>query len=163
MFVVLNVLSVVLLLGSTRPSSESQSQGDSRECSLLDHFLLRERGRVAESPSVVLGCSSRGSRVGEDWARQSERITPAWPVGSVAWRVLGTLSYLAFFPSRSLLTGRQSPSVVLGRSSRCVEDAEDHGCYEERRQLSWLVKPVELGDSNGAPGRRFSWTLRVLG
>ena len=65
-FVILNVLSVVLLLRSTRPSSESQSQGDSRECSLLDRFPLRERGRVAESPSVVLGGSSRSSRVDED-------------------------------------------------------------------------------------------------
>ena len=89
-FAVLNVL----LLRSTRPSLESQSQGDSHECSVLHRFPLRERGRVAESPSVVLGCSRRDTRVGEDLARWFWRITPAWPVGSVAWRVLGTLSYL---------------------------------------------------------------------
>src|SRR3954468_21926653 len=91
-FAVLNVL----LLRSTRPNSESQSQGDSHECSVLHCFPLRERGRVAESPSVILGCSRRDSRVGEDLARLGERITPAWPVGSVAWRVVGMLSYLAF-------------------------------------------------------------------
>ena len=68
-FVVLNVLSVVLLLRSTRPSLESQSQGDSLERSVLRRFPFRERGRVAESPSVVLGCSSRDSRVSEDLAR----------------------------------------------------------------------------------------------
>ena len=72
------------------------------------------------------------------------------------------LSYWVFFPSRSYLTGRQSPSVVLGRSSRYVEDAEDHGRCEKRRQLSWFVEPVELGDSNGAPGWRFSWTMQDL-
>ena len=90
------LLSCVLLFWSTRPSSESQSQGDSLECSILYRFPLRERGRVAESPSVVLGCSRRDSRVVEDLARWCERVTPAWPVGSVAWRVLGMLSYLAF-------------------------------------------------------------------
>ena len=95
-FVYVFAVLSVLLLRSTRPSLESQSQGDSHECSLLDRFPLRERGRVAESPSMVLGGSSRGSRVGEDWARQSKGITPAWPVGLVAWRVLGMLSYLAF-------------------------------------------------------------------
>src|SRR3954468_14276227 len=84
------------LLGSNRLNSESQSQGDSHECSVLHRFPLRERGRVAESPSVVLGCSRRDSRVGEDLARYGERIAPAWPVGPVAWRVLGMLSYLAF-------------------------------------------------------------------
>ena len=86
----------MLLLWSTRPSSESQSQGDSLECSVLYRFPVRERGRVAESPSVVLGSSRRDSRVVEDLARWCERVTPAWPVGSVAWRVLGMLSYLAF-------------------------------------------------------------------
>src|SRR3954469_9692492 len=69
---------------------------------------------------------------------------------------------LGVFPSRSRWTGRQSPSVVLGRSSRYVEDAEDRGRCEKRRQLSWLVEPVGLGDSDGAPGRRFSWTLQDL-
>src|SRR3954468_20653162 len=59
----------VLLLWSTRPDSKSQSLGDSLECSVLRHFPLRERGRVAESSSVVLGCSRRDSRVGEDLAR----------------------------------------------------------------------------------------------
>ncbi len=91
----------VLLLWSTRPDSESQSQGDSHERSVLHRFPLREWGRVAESPSVVLGSSRRDSRVVEDLARWCERVTPAWPVGSVAWRVLGMLSYLAFFPGRS--------------------------------------------------------------
>src|SRR3954467_8999723 len=89
-------LSCVLLVESTRPSSESQSQGDSLEFSVLYRFPVRERGRVAESPSVVLGSSRRNSRVVEDSARWCERVTPAWPVGSVAWRVLGMLSYLAF-------------------------------------------------------------------
>ena len=55
-------------LRSTSHGSESQSQGDSHECSVLHRFPLRERGRVAESPSVVLGCSRRDSRVGEDLA-----------------------------------------------------------------------------------------------
>ena len=53
-------------LRSTRHGSESQSHGDSQGCSLLDHFPVRERGQVAESPSVVLGGSSRSSKVGED-------------------------------------------------------------------------------------------------
>src|SRR3954468_11456711 len=57
----------VLILWLTRPDSESQSQGDSHECSVLHRFTLRERGRVAESPSVVLGCSRRDSRVGRTW------------------------------------------------------------------------------------------------
>src|SRR3954469_11782193 len=90
------LLSCVLLLWSTRPSSESQSQGDSLECSVLYRFPVRERGRVAESPSVVLGSSRRDSRVVGDLARWCARVTAAWPVGSVAWRVLGMLSYLAF-------------------------------------------------------------------
>src|SRR3954468_2932368 len=70
---------------------------------------------------------------------------------------------LGVFPSRSCWTARQSPSVVLGRSSCYVEDAEDHGRCEKRRQSSWLIEPVEQGDSNGDPGRRFSWTLQGLG
>ena len=52
--------------------------------------------------------------------------------------------------------------MVLSRSSRYVKDAEDHGRCKERRQLSWFVEPVGLGDSNGAPGRRFLWTVQDL-
>src|SRR3954464_7836623 len=59
----------ILILWSTRLDSESQSQGDSLERSVLHRFPLRERGRVAESPSVVLGCSRLDLRVGEDLAR----------------------------------------------------------------------------------------------
>ena len=59
----------VLLLWSTRTDSKSQSQGDSLERSVLHRFPLRERGRVAESPSVVLGCYRRDSRMVEDLAR----------------------------------------------------------------------------------------------
>src|SRR4051812_2924957 len=75
----------------------------------------------------------------------------------------GDALILGVFPSRSCRTGCQSPSMVLSRSSRNVGDAEDHGRCEKRRHLSWPVGPVELGDSNGAPGRRFSWTLQDLG
>src|SRR3954469_5320252 len=96
LYVIYVLLSCVLMFWSTRPSSESQSLGDSLECSVLYRFPVRERGRVAEFPSVVLGSSRRNSRVVEDSARWCERVTPAWPVGSVAWRVLGRLSYLAF-------------------------------------------------------------------
>ena len=95
-YVICLLFLCVLLLWSTRPDSKSQSLGDSLECPVLRCFPLRERGRVAESPSVVLGSSRRDSRVVEDLARWCERVTPAWPVGSVAWRVLGMLSYLAF-------------------------------------------------------------------
>src|SRR3954469_23928334 len=95
-YVICLLFLCVLLLWPTRPGSESQSLGDSLECSVLYRFPLRERGRVAESPSVVLGCSRRDSRVVEDLPRWFERVTRAWPVGSVAWRVLGMLSYLAF-------------------------------------------------------------------
>src|SRR3954468_19209099 len=90
------LFSCVLMFWLTRPSSKSQSLGDSLECSVLYRFPVRERGRVAESPSVVLGSSRRDSRVVEDLACWCKRVTPSWPVGSVAWRVLGMLSYLAF-------------------------------------------------------------------
>src|SRR3954469_1174836 len=92
LYVIYVLLLCVLLFWSTRPSSERQSLGDSLECSVLYRFPLRERGRVAESRSVVLGCSRRDSRVVEDLARWCERVALAWPVGSVAWRVLGMLS-----------------------------------------------------------------------
>ena len=74
----------------------------------------------------------------------------------------GRALLLGVFPDRSRRTGIQSPSVVLSRSSRYAEDAEDQGRCEKRGQLSWLVEPVELGDSNGAPGWRFSWTMQDL-
>jgi hypothetical protein len=74
----------------------------------------------------------------------------------------GRALLLGVFPDRSRRTGIQSPSVVLSRSSRYAEDAEDQGRCEKRGQLSWFVKPVELGDSNGAPDWRFSWTTQDL-
>src|SRR4051812_33745240 len=70
---------IVSQLRSTRHGLKIQSHGDPKRCSILSRFPERERGRLAESPSMVLSRSSRMPKVGEDEARCVKRVDPTDP------------------------------------------------------------------------------------
>src|SRR4051812_10662560 len=93
---------------------------------------------------IVLGVSRhlihRTSRVAS-----SER---ALILGVFPWSLLFGL---AIVPERGTLPF-ESLRRGCGGLGRC----------EKRMQLSWIGKPVERGDSDGAPCWLFSWTIRGL-